>query len=142
MCVVPAEDTLRAYQAAFSRSDVDALAALYAPATTYTNPFNGEAPLTSPEAVAAFESPMFAAFSDTSAELDEVIQSGDRVAARVTVRAQHTGDLMTPAGAVPPTGKSIVLHTAEFLRTDGDGRIVEHHRLFDSGSFMAQLGLG
>jgi steroid delta-isomerase-like uncharacterized protein len=142
MRTVPAEDTLRAYQAVFNRSDAHALAALYAPTTSYTNPFNGEAPLTTPEAVAAFESPMFAAFSNTSAELDEIISSGDRAAARVTVRAEHTGDLMTPGGTVPPTGKSIVLHTAEFIRTDGDGRIVEHHRVFDSASFLAQLGLG
>lgn len=138
---MPAEDTLRAYQAAFSRSDVNALAALYAATTTYTNPFNGEAPLTSPEAIAAFESPLFEAFSETTADLDDVVQDGDRAAARVTVRAVHTGDLATPAGAVPPTGKGIVLHTAEFIRTDGEGRIVEHHRIFDSASFMAQLGL-
>jgi hypothetical protein len=31
--------------------------------------------------------------------------------------------------------------TAEFMRVDGEGRIVEHHRIFDTGSFMAQLGL-
>ena len=138
---MPAEDVLRAYLEAFNREDVGRIASLYAPTTTYTNPFNGEAPLTSPDAVRAFESPMFAAFSETSAEVDEALIEGDRVAARVTVRARHTGELQTPGGAVPPTDKSIVLRTAEFLRTDTEGRIVEHHRIFDSGSFMAQLGL-
>jgi steroid delta-isomerase-like uncharacterized protein len=138
---MPADDTLRAYLEAFNREDVDGIASLYAATTTYWNPFNGEAPLTTPEAVRAFESPMFAAFSDTSAEVDEVLTEGDRAAARVTVRARHTGELQTPAGPVGPTDKTIVLRTAEFLRTDGEGRIVEHHRIFDSGSFTAQLGL-
>jgi steroid delta-isomerase-like uncharacterized protein len=139
---VSAATALRAYLEAFNRADVDGIASLYAPTTTYTNPFNGEAPLTTPDAVRTFESPMFAAFSETSAELDEALTDGDRAAARVTVRARHTGELQTPAGAVAPTDKSIVLHIAEFMRTDAEGRIVEHHRIFDSGSFMAQLGLG
>ena len=37
------------------------------------------------------------------------------------------------------SGKEIELHMAEFVRLDGDGRIVEHHRLFDAAAFMAQL---
>lgn len=135
-----AEKAIRAYLDGFNRSDVDALAALYAPATSYSNTLSPE-PMTSPDAIRAFESPMFSAFSDTSAEVDELVVEGDRVAARITVRARHTGTLDTPAGPVPATDRTIVLRCAEFMRTDDDGRIVEHHRIFDSGSFLAQLGL-
>jgi steroid delta-isomerase-like uncharacterized protein len=138
---VSAEDVLRRYLEGFSRSDVDALASLYAPTMTYSNPFSPE-PLTSPEAVRTFESPLFAAFGDIGAEIDELVVDGDRVAARVTIRGRHTGTLESPAGPVAATGKTIVLHSAEFLRTDGEGRIVDHHRIFDTGAFMAQLGLG
>ena len=135
-----ADITLKAYLTAFNSSDAAGLAALYAPATSYRNPMSPQ-PLTSPQDVLAFESPMFAAFSDTSATIEDVITDGERAAARVTVRARHTGELQSPAGPVSATGKTIELHCAEFVRVDGDGRIVEHHRYFDGASFLAQLGL-
>jgi steroid delta-isomerase-like uncharacterized protein len=134
---VSADVTLKSYLDAFNRSDPAALAALYAPATAYYNPFSPE-PLTSPEQVLAFESPMFAAFADTTATPDEVVAEGSRIAARVTVRARHSGALETPGGRLEATGKTIVLRTAEFMRVD-DGRILEHHRYFDAASFLSQL---
>ena len=137
---MPVNDTLQSYMDAFNKGDIDAIASLYAPSTTYWNPFSPQA-ISSPEAVREFETPMFAAFSGVRAELEESIAEGDRAAARVVIHAQHTGDLQTPGGAVPATGKTIELHSAEFVRVDGDGRIVEHHRIFDAASFMAQLGL-
>jgi len=135
-----ADVALKAYLTAFNNADAAGLAALYAPATSYRNPMSPQ-PLTSPEDVRAFETPMFAAFGDTSATLEEIVVDGDRAAARVTVRATHTGDLQTPGGPVGATGKTIVLDCAEFVRTDDEGRIVEHHRYFDAMSFLAQLGL-
>jgi steroid delta-isomerase-like uncharacterized protein len=135
-----AAEVLESYLEAFNHRDIDAIAALYAESTSYWNPFKSE-PVTSPREVREFETPMFAAFSNVVAELEEAILDGDRGAARIVVRAVHTGDLQTPGGAVPATGKEIELHTAEFVRLDGNGRIVEHHRLFDATTFMAQLGL-
>jgi steroid delta-isomerase-like uncharacterized protein len=135
-----ADETVHAYVDAFNRSDIDAIAALYAPSTTYRNPFNAH-PVTSPAEVREFEAPMFAAFSAVRAELEETITDGDRAAVRVAVHAEHTGELQTPAGPVAPTGKSVELHTAEFFRVDADGRIVEHQRFFDVMAFMGQLGL-
>ncbi len=137
-----AEETLRSYVAAFNKSDVDGISQLYASTTSYTNPFSPQ-PITSPSAVKVFETPMFSAFSDVSAEVEDAISStsGDQVAARVTIRARHTGELQTPGGPVPATDKTIELRGAEWLRVDGEGRIVEHHRIFDGMSFMAQLGL-
>lgn len=135
-----ADVALKAYLNAFNNSDPEALAALYAPSTSYRNPMAPQ-PLTSPDEVREFETPMFAAFSDTSASLEDIVVDGDRAAARVTVRATHTGDLQSPGGPVGATGKTIELNCAEFIRTDADGRIVEHHRYFDAMSFLAQLGL-
>lgn len=135
-----ANETLQSYLAAFNVGDIDAIGSLYASSMTYWNPF-AQGPITSSQAVREFEAPMFAAFSAVRADLEESISDGDRVAARVVVHADHTGELQTPAGSVPATGKSIELHTAEFFRVDGDGRIVEHHRIFDVAAFMGQLGL-
>jgi steroid delta-isomerase-like uncharacterized protein len=140
MTAMPADKVLQAYLDAFNRGDVDALAALYAPSTVYLNPFSSQ-PVTSPQAVRDFEAPMFAAFGEVRAELEETIAVGDRAAARVVIRAKHTGTLQSPGGAVPATGKAIELHSAEFLRVDTEGRIAEHHRLFDAAAFMTQLGL-
>ena len=61
-----ADVALKAYVDAFNNADPAALAALYAPSTSYRNPFSPQ-PLTSPDEVLAFESPMSDAFSDTSA---------------------------------------------------------------------------
>src|SRR2546423_1237189 len=96
------QDTLRSYLDAFNRGDVDGLASLYASSTAYSNPFSPQ-PVTSPTAVREFEAPLFAAFSAVRAQLEESIVEGDRAAARVVVHAEHTGELQTPAGAVPPT---------------------------------------
>ena len=135
-----AAETMQSYLDAFNKADIAAIASLYAPSTAYSNPFSPQL-ITSPEAVQEFETPMFAAFSSVRAELEDLITDGDRAAARVVVHAEHTGELQTPAGPVPATGKSIELHTAEFVRVDGDGRIVEHYRVFNAAEFMAQLGL-
>ena len=135
-----AAEAFQSYVEAFNRADVGAIGSLYAAATVYRNPFTPE-PLTSPDAVRAFEQPMFDAFSDTTVTVEESVAEGDRVAGRVTVRARHTGEMASPAGAIPATQKTIELDIAEFMRTDSHGRIVEHHRIFDTGAFMAQLGL-
>jgi hypothetical protein len=49
--------------------------------------------------------------------------------------------MQTPGGAIGATGTTIELNCAEFIRVDGDGLIVEHHRYFDVASFLGQLGL-
>lgn len=135
-----AESTIQKYLEAFNAADAGALASLYAEATTYTNPFV-PAPITSPAGVEAFEAPMFAAFDDVRAEIDQLIADGNRVAAHVTIRATHTGELQSPAGSIPATGKAIELHVAEFATVDDRDAIVEHTRIFDTGSFLSQLGL-
>jgi steroid delta-isomerase-like uncharacterized protein len=135
-----AERVVASYLDAFNRGDLEALAALYAPSTVYVNPFSPR-PVTSPSAVRDFETPMFAAFGEVGAEVVEMIADGDRAAARVVIRARHTGELQSPGGAIPATGNVIELHSAEFVRVDTEGRIVEHHRFFDAAAFLAQLGL-
>jgi predicted ester cyclase len=45
----------------------------------------------------------YAAFSEVRHSLDDVIAQGDRVAARISVSARHTGELF----GIPPTGTVI-----------------------------------
>ena len=136
---VTAEETFGSYLEAFNRGDVIALTALYARDTCFRNPFSA-APITTPEAVRAFVAPMFAAFSDMAATVDDLLVGDAQVAARLIIRARHTGDLPRPTGAVRGTGRVVQMRTAEFVRVGDDGLIVEHERIFDSAAVLAQLG--
>ena len=52
----------------------------------------------------------------------------------------HTGPLNTPNGPIPPTGKSIDLHSLSILRFEDD-RVASEHNYFDQLDMLTQLGL-
>jgi steroid delta-isomerase-like uncharacterized protein len=135
---VSAEDTFRSYLDAFNRADVDAITLLYAASTSVRNPFS-PTPLMTRDEVRAFVSPMFAAYRDVTAVVEDVLTDGRRLAARLRIRARHVGALAAPTGTVEGTGRLVDMRTAEFLRVDDDGLIVEHERIFDSAAVLAQL---
>jgi ketosteroid isomerase-like protein len=118
---------LHRYVDRFNAEDVDGLAALYAERTDYRQPLAPE-PLTTPAGVHAFESQMFGGFHDVHVEVTWSIAGADEVAAGMTVAATHN-----------ESGTRVRLDTAEHLRVDADGRIVEHTRYTDSAAFLAQL---
>ena len=137
-----AEKTIHSYVEAFNAADVDALADLYAASTEYRQPFAPTA-LTTPAEVKAFESGMFAGFSDVSVELAWLVAEGDSAAAGAVVTATHTAPMPLPdGGELPATGARVRLETAEHIRVDAAGKIVEHQRYADMAGFMRQLGLG
>jgi ketosteroid isomerase-like protein len=140
IAVSKAAQTLHTYRDAFAKGDVDGLAALYAPRTDYRQPATTQL-LTTPDAVRAFEAGMFAGFSGITIELDWVIANGNEAAAGARIRATHTGAMPTPdGGAIAATNKTIELQTAEHIRVDDEGKIVEHQRYSDMLGFMAQHG--
>jgi steroid delta-isomerase-like uncharacterized protein len=133
-----AEETFRSYLEAFNRADVDAIARLYAVATAVHNPFS-RTPLTTPDDVRAFVGPMFTAYRDLTASAEDVLTDGTRLAARLRISGRHVGTLTTPTGTIAGTGRHVEMRTAEFLRVDDDGLIVEHERIFDRAAVLAQL---
>ena len=136
---MPASETISSYVDAFNRSDLDALSQHYATTTTYTQPFL-PTPLTTPAEVKAFESAMFSGFSDVRAEVQWIIADGASAAAGMRVTAVHTADMPLPDGGVlPATGARLVIDTAEHIKVDSHGKIVEHQRYADTGSMLAQL---
>lgn len=136
------EKTIRSYFEAFNAGDVEALAEMYASTTEYRQPFMPTA-LTTPADVKAFESGMFAGFSDVSVELAWLVAEGDSGAAGAVISAKHTGAMPLPdGGELPATGALIRLETAEHFRVDSSGKIVAHQRYMDSGALMGQLGIG
>jgi predicted ester cyclase len=75
-----------------------------------------------------------AGVSDPEFTIHDIIAEGDRVAARLTTTARHTGQFM----GVEPTGNRYSIDEIHVFRIR-DGRLVEHWHAFDTASLMAQL---
>lgn len=72
-------------------------------------------------------------------ELESVIAEGDTVALMMRVIGTHTQPLMTPAGPIPPQGRSFDVGAMNFFRFE-NGKIAEHFSAFDMMGFMQQIG--
>ena len=77
-----------------------------------------------------------ASFPDMEWQITEMIAEGDRVVARTTMVATHTGDFF----GIPPTGKRVSVDGIHILRI-ADGRIAEHWGNNDDLGLMRQLGV-
>ncbi len=77
------------------------------------------------------------AFPDLEYTIDELVEQGDRVALRGTLRATHTGPLLD----CPPTGRTIEIGGMSLLRLAG-GRIIERWGLYDLAGLLRQIGPG
>jgi predicted ester cyclase len=73
--------------------------------------------------------------------VDRIIAQDDCVVVEFTGRGTHTGTLATPAGAIPATGRSVTLHLVDVIEF-ADGKVTSQRNYFDTGSLMAQLGIG
>ncbi|GEO94707.1 ester cyclase [Kocuria turfanensis] len=81
------------------------------------------------------------AMPDMTLELEEVAVDGPTAAMRLLFVGTHTGPLMTPSGAVPPTGRRVSVPMAVFNRRDESGTTEVEHRYLDMMSMAQQLGL-
>ncbi len=75
-----------------------------------------------------------AGVSDPEFEIQDLIAEGDRVAARITSSATHSGTFM----GVPASGNRYSIDEIHIFRIR-DGQLVEHWHAFDTASLMAQL---
>lgn len=80
------------------------------------------------------------AFPDLVIRHTNVFENGEQVALEFEGDGTHTGPLATPAGEVPPTGKSVRFVVCETHRIE-NGKIASIHNYQDSASLMRQLGL-
>ena len=76
------------------------------------------------------------AFPDIQVIVEDCISEGDRIAARCTVRAKHTGDSL----GVAATDKPVEFTGMTFIRMR-DGKIVEGWNNFDFMSLYQQIGV-
>lgn len=89
------------------------------------------------EGTKAFFAGFIAAFPDLRITPEDVLSSGDKVAARATATGTNQGSFM----GMPPTGKAIRVQLIDIIRFDDDGLAREHWGVFDSMKMMQQLGV-
>lgn len=75
------------------------------------------------------------AFPDFTLTIEELVESGDKLWARMTARGTNRGGFMGP-----PNGKSFEITVFDECKFE-DGKIVEHWGSPDRFALLAQLGL-
>jgi predicted ester cyclase len=80
------------------------------------------------------------AFPDGRLTARTLIADGPNVAAEGEFHGTHDGPLASPAGEVPPTGRTVTFRWAAIYVVDG-AEIRSEHLFFDQADFLAQLGL-
>ncbi len=124
--------------ATFNAHDIDGFAAVLADDVVFTAPggLRGEGRA----ACADFYAGWFGAFSDAHVDVHALHLAGDVAAEEGTFTGTHDGVLHTPAGDVPPTGRSVSVDYVQVLRFR-DGRHACFHLMFDRLQMLEQLGL-
>lgn len=94
-----------------------------------------------PEGFRNFMMGFKSAFPDiTINQVVSQIATDDAVVSEFTARGTHTGPLMTPAGEVPPTGRTVDFTVCEVWQIR-DGKVASLHNYQDAAGLMRQLGL-
>jgi steroid delta-isomerase-like uncharacterized protein len=125
---------------AFNERNFDEMAEATAPDAVLTMVGSGDT-FQGKEGARAFSTVWADGFPDGMVTVDRVIDSGDVVVVEYTGRGAHTGTLVTSMGDVPATGRSVTVQFCDIMEFR-DGKLQKQRTYFDSGSLMAQLGLG
>lgn len=80
-----------------------------------------------------------AALPDAHMQIVRAVESGNEVFVSGRFKGTHEGDLVSPQGTIPASGRTLDLPYADYFRVD-NGQIVEHEVIWDSMAMMGQLG--
>jgi steroid delta-isomerase-like uncharacterized protein len=89
------------------------------------------------DGVKQFFTMYIAAFPDLQFTTDDILPSGDKGVARVTITGTNSGDFM----GMPATGKSVSIQGIDIIRFGDDGLAHEHWGVVDVMAMMQQLGV-
>ena len=84
--------------------------------------------------VREFYEGIFAALSDITLEIHEVVEDGSQLGCRFTMHGTHTGEL----AGIAPTGRRIAQPGLTILRFDGT-HVIARYSVADFGTVIAQL---
>jgi steroid delta-isomerase-like uncharacterized protein len=79
---------------------------------------------------------LMSAFPDWRMTVEDLIASGDKAVARVTVTGTQRGEFM----GVPPSGTRVAVPVIDIMRFDDAGLVREHWGVADMLSLTQQLG--
>lgn len=123
----------RAYDL-LNKGDVDGFGALLADGFVEHDEIPGLTP--TKEGVLELFRGYLASFPDFHMEVEEILPSGDKTVARVTVTGTQDGDFM----GLPPSGRSASVQLIDIMRFDDAGLVCEHWGVADMLSLLQQLG--
>ena len=78
------------------------------------------------------------AFPDARGTIRNMVSSGDQAVAEITWEGTHKGNLETPAGRIPASGKKISVLASMVVQVRGD-EITESHHYFDMNTLVDQI---
>jgi steroid delta-isomerase-like uncharacterized protein len=133
-------DLARRLHEAWNERNFDEMAEAAAPDSMITIVGSGDT-FEGPDGSRAYNTMWADGFPDGKVTIDRVIASGDHVVVEFTGRGTHTGTLVTSMGEIPATGRSLTLQLCDVMEFK-DGKVQSQTTYFDTGSMMAQLGLG
>lgn len=107
-------------------------------ADTFTASYPGLRDCRNGEMARAFNAPFLAAFSDLHFQIHRAVADGDRAIYLWTGRGTHDGPLVTPAGTIPPSGKTGAVDGV-LVSTVRDGRIVREETYWNVPDLLAQI---
>lgn len=92
------------------------------------------------EGFAQFMRGFAGAFPDGKVKVQNQVATDDHVVTEFGFAGTHTGTLATPAGEIPPTGRSVDLVACEVWKIR-DGRLARLVNYQDVGTMLRQLGV-
>jgi steroid delta-isomerase-like uncharacterized protein len=126
--------TLRRAYDLINAHDIDAFGEVLADDFVEHEELPGGAPTR--DGVKDFFRMQIAAFSDMAMTVEDIIDGGDTLAARVRFTGTHDGEFM----GMPPTGRAVDVNVIDIMRFGDDGLVHEHWGVFDAMGMMQQLG--
>jgi steroid delta-isomerase-like uncharacterized protein len=131
--------TAQAYFDALNDRDLERGASLVADGCEWLHVATGDR-FVGPEGFLTSARRWLTAFPDTTIEVKRVLPGEGWVVAEVIARGTHTGPLATPAGTIPPTGRTGDLECCYVLQIRA-GQIVGGRIYYDTTTMLERLGL-
>jgi len=123
---------------AFSTGDWERMRTTLAPDAVWEQVCT-EDRLEGPDAIVELNRAWKQAFSDARGTVTNAFCADDTAVLEVTYQGTHDGDLQTPRGAIPPSGRQASVRAALVVRV-ADGRITEARQYFDLLTILGQIG--
>ena len=131
-------DIAKSQISAYNQKDWTAVAAVLAPGCVYDEVATHRRVQGVNDIMAAWRG-WATAIPDSKASFDSVSVSGNTVTLELTWRGVQTGPLETPAGALPPSGRSMDIRACQVVEVS-DGKVQSIRHYFDMATLLQQLG--